>query len=542
MAIRARAPSDVSTLLLELLRLVKALRTLPATDSGLRDLGDRVDRAFVTELSGAGPLDVEIRDGRFRLPGSEEVLGTRDLDDLARALEARGVTTLHFATPLRPGAVGALARALAEGDGPFPREPGGPGSGIRAEVPAGAEGSGAGAAGGLPLADLVAETLSEPRGAEAELKPDPPPREGFPGEPSDGIHTAGPAGHRDAAPEDLPTALARFRSLEAPEAYARGVEEIVRRARELAEAGDPEAAHPALLLFAEHARLRTPAGEPDRRAELAELALRALARGRQLEHLIDRALAPGPEGIAAGRILVQLGEVAGGAIFDRLEAESRPRLREELEGVLLALGRAAEPAVLARLRGPGHHRIELAARLAGALRCARAVPALVELLGADEPSLRSEAARALLELGDGAARGALEQAAEGSRPEPAVAAASVLAAAGSPRGLEVLARVLRRAVRDHHLPLALDAVAALGRARRPEGIPELERVLDRRSLLRRGSLRAIKLAVVEALAEIPGQAATEALGRAAENRERPIREAARRALHDRLVQRAPDPA
>ncbi len=236
---------------------------------------------------------------------------------------------------------------------------------------------------------------------------------------------------------------------------------------------------------------------------------------------------------------MQLGEVAAGALFDRLEAERRPALREELEGVFLALGRSAEPAVLSRLRGPGHGRIALATRLAGELRCARATPALAELLASAEPALRIGAARALLQLGGGEARAALERAAEGSDPEPAVAAASALAAAGDPRGLEVLARLLRRSVRENRLPLALDAVTGLGRARRPEGIPELERILERRSLFRRGALRTLKLAVVEALAEIPGQAATEALGRAAENRERPVREAARRALHQRLVERDP---
>lgn len=539
MAIRARAPSDVSTLLLELLRLVRALRTLPPADPGLRELGDRVDRAFQAELSGAGPLEVEIRGGRFRLPGSEEVLGTRDLDELAREIETRRITGLRFSAPLRPGALGALARALADPEGAVGTEPGGAGSGIRVTGPTGPTSAVDGPdRPPLPLADLVSETLADPAAAEAEVKPDPPPREAA-AAPGSGKETPGPTDASDPTPLDLPTALAHIRSVEDRGAYARAVEAIVGRARELAERGDVEAAHPALLLFAEHARLRTPAGEADPRAELADLALRALGRGPQLEHLMDRALAPGGEGIAASRILVQLGEVAAGAVLGRLEEEHRPRLREELEGILLAFGRAAEPAVLARLRGPGHHRIELAARLAGPLHCDRAIPALAELLDAPEPAIRAEAARSLLQLGEGSARAALEQAAEGPRPEAAVAAATALASCGDARGLEVLARLLRRSVRENRLPLALDAVAGLGCARRSEAIPELERVLERRSLLRRASLRTLKLAVVEALAGIPGQAATEALGRAAENRDRPVREAARRALHQRLVEHAP---
>ncbi|MCC6642249.1 MAG: HEAT repeat domain-containing protein [Deltaproteobacteria bacterium] len=555
----ARSPADVTALLVELGRLVKARQFYPDRHPLLRDVFDRGFRVFEAEIRRGGPLEIEVRQGGFRLAG--EVVGRGRVDDLAQDFVRRAIRRLGFDVALTQAAIERLVAVLATEPEQLAQIGGfvralytDPCPGIRvnemdysaALAQAGAarvsvadaEGTAAGVAAALAPAGFGVAGLSAGvvdgaglagdgavAGALALLAGEPKPE------------PLGPAHELERAPLDAcfeddraSELVTLLRELDAANDDVR-YRDLAREASVLAAAlsddGLDDEGYRAILVLAAHAA-------SDERTDAVRTAahecLRELTRGRRLDALIERACAPG-EGasLRAAQTLLRIGSPAVPALLHRVEAEQDLDRRGQLFGILIAMGDATTGDLCDAMQSGERRRAGLAIRLAGEMQNGGTLDALIELLGSDDADLRREAAKALVRIGSPDAIEALASALRSPHEGMPAHAAFCLGVAGGARAFEALLATARREGGGPTLDLAREAVRALGRMGRPETVPVLAKILERRSLLRRRRLRELQLAAVAALAKLPGDASHAALAHAASHGSAAVREAAKRA-------------
>ena len=547
-----RTPGDVTALLVDLGRLVKARQFYPDGHPLLREVFERGFRAFEAEIRRGGALELEIRQGGFRL-GNEPV-GRGRVDDVAQELVKRAIRMLRFDAALTPATLERFVAILATE--PERLEQGGgfikalyakpcPGVNVNemdyaaalsqagaSRVPAG----GTEAAGGDSLeggygpggdeglagegaGDTMAATLALLDGSE---KPEPlAPTQQIEQSPLDAMYEDDRVGELVVLLRELDGVSdeARYREL-AREAAVRGAA--------LSDDGLEDEGYRAILVLATHGSDRT--RSESLRAPALE-GLRELARGKRLDALVDRACAPG-EGVSlrAAQILLQLGAPVAPTLLRRVETEQDLDRRGQLFGILIAMGEATTPDLCAAMQSGERRRAGLAVRLAGEMQNAGTVGDLTALLDHEDLDLRREAAKALVHIGSPEATDALVGALRSPHEGMPGHAAFCLGVAGGTRALEALLATARRDGGAETLELAREAVRALGRMGRSEAVPVLAELLERRSLLRRRRLAEFQLAVVDALAKLPGDAARAALEQATRRGNAGVRKAARQAL------------
>ena len=300
----------------------------------------------------------------------------------------------------------------------------------------------------------------------------------------------------------------------------------------LGDEGYPDLAYRALVVFARHS------GDDGKRTALQRDAamdhLQRLATGARLAELVDRACAPETEpSLEATQVLLRLGSSVVPMLFRASERESDTNRRGQIHGILIAMGEAALPEVLRAFEAGEPPAVRAAARLAGELQSPRAVAPLAALLEGPEASLRQEAAKALVRIGDARAIDALVRALESDAAGVPNLAAFCLGAAASPRAAEALLAALRRAVGRRRYDFATELVRALGRLGRAEAVADLAALLAHRGLRYRSAWRDLKLAAAAALGRIPGDQAVAALAETARARDPQLRQAAQSALERR---------
>lgn len=552
-----RTPADVTALLVELGRLVKARQFYPDRHPLLREVFDRGFRAFEAEIRRGGPLEIEVRQGGFRLGG--ESVGRGRVDELAQDLVRRAVRQLGFDAALTPAALerfagvlatepeklaqaGGFARALHSAPCPGVRvneidyaaalaqagavrapeagEPAIDADGAQAALGFGVAGLAGGAedAGGAGDAGL-AGALALLAGEE---KPEPL-------DPAQQIEQA----PLDALFEDdrASELVARLRELDAVSDEAR-YRDLAREAAVLAAAlsddGLDDEGYRAILVLADHAgdRARSEAVRA-----CATECLQGLTRGRRLEALVERACDPG-EGVSlrAAQTLLRIGAPAVPALLHRVEIEQDLDRRSQIFGILIAMGDATTADLREAMQSGERRRAGLAIRLAGEMQNAATQDEVALLLSHEDADLRREAAKALVRIGSPEAIEALAGALSSPHEGMAAHAAFCLGVAGGPRAFETLLATARRDGGAQALDLAREAVRALGRMGRPEATPVLAGILERRGLLQRRRRRDLQLAAVAALAKLPGDAARAALAHAAQRARGAVRDAARQAV------------
>jgi HEAT repeat protein len=558
-----RTPGDATALLVDLGRLVKARQFYPDGHPLLREVFERGFRAFEAEIRRGGPLELEIRQGGFRL-GNEPV-GRGRVDDVAQELVRRAIRMLRFDAALTPATLERFVAILATE--PERLEQGGgfikalyaePCPGVRvnemdyaaalaqagaSRVPAGGAeaaggdsleggyGPGVGVAGlpagpggdeglaGEGAGDSMAATLALLGGSQ---KPEPlAPTQQIEQSPLDAMY-------EDDRVGELVVLLRELDGMSDEVRYRELASEAAVRGAALSDDGLEDEGYRAILVLATHGSDRT--RSEGLRAPALE-GLRALARGRRLDALVDRACAPG-EGVSlrAAQILLQLGAPVAPTLLRRVETEQDLDRRGQLFGILIAMGEATTPDLCAAMQSGERRRAGLAVRLAGEMQNAGTVGDLTALLDHEDLDLRREAAKALVHVGSPEATDALVVALRSAHEGMPGHAAFCLGVAGGTRALEALLATARRDGGAETLELAREAVRALGRMGRSEAVPVLAELLERRSLLRRRRLAELQLAVVDALAKLPGDAARAALEQAMRRGNAGVREAARQAL------------
>jgi len=531
----ARSARDLSVLLMELARAVRALRLTAAGDPIRRDALNRCFLAWKAELQRAGELGLAVDGDGFRAGGQAERLSSAAAAELAARFRSRGLERLRLGADLDRDDFQRLAGGLAS-DGPALE---GSASGenafafsgrsIAVEGPAApeTEASPAGAA-----EAPAGEAAAAPSLGSALLGGEPPeipeaPFEDFTKPALEDDPLRAPPGSDDDA-----ALLGLLRELDAcadDEEYADVATAAVSEAARLGGAGHADAAYRAVLVLADHAVGQ--GGRSGTQLREAQRQLEALCSGARIQEVIERACDPeGRVAVRAAQVLLQLGGRAVGPLLGRYEAEPDPAGAAQLGAIVVALGERAVPALLSAMRGEAGPRARAAVRLAGELQSPELLPALVSALERGRRELRREAARSLACLGGQAALEALLSALAGREEGTPEAAAEGLAVLGDGRAVRPLLARLDDALQRGRTGVARATIAALGRLGRAEASPKLVAIAERRGLVRRRERRELQRAALEALARIPGRESLRALRRAARRRDRELRETAERLL------------
>ena len=529
-----RTKTDVTSLLLELARALRGFSFYSETDAQRRSLLDRAFRAVSGELSRAGVIDLELTDAGFWIAGlSQTVESDGVLGPLEAALHTHGLSRLRIDPSLTRTALHGFFDLLGQ-------------PGDRFESPeCFARSLAARDSQGLRLNDiddrLVAETpklsATSPR-ASASLGSMLISSE-F-GQPTQRGESRQEKPTLDSDPFGAPAADDRGERLRArlieldrtveDAAYQRRAADITVWAQDLWNDELADECYRALLVLADHAVGR--GGRPEAQARTAAACFAQLACGDRLGDLIHRATASGGAGIRAAQLLLQLGSSAVPALFDRICEQEDPERSAPLHSLVLALGEASLPTLIAAIEGRDNHRARIGIRLAGELQNSAVLPALMNVLDAPELSRRIETIRALSFLPGEESKNALAGALESNFEEIVVAASQAVATSEGSRAVPVLLDVLAASLRTNRTNASRALIEVLGRLGDERAVPRLSAILERKPLLRRAHHHAIQLAAIDALAILPTKEARRSIERVARHGARPVRDRARRRLEE----------
>ena len=267
--------------------------------------------------------------------------------------------------------------------------------------------------------------------------------------------------------------------------------------------------------------------------------LRIIAARRALPHpvlqaVLQHALRYPEDQLRAASVLSRIGPEGYEVMVDAIAETDSLAARKFLYD---ALSRTPEayPLIVPLLRRSVVHQIRHGAMLLGRLGDARAIRPLIEALQHEDEGVRREAARALAQFDDPAARAALQDLLAHPSPTTRSDVASAIGLAGR----APLAPALMSAFRGEKQSMVRRALAtAAARIGTPPALDELVLVaLARRGLLRPAGYPAeVRLDAVAGLAAANTAATRRCLDRIVRDGDRPVRDAADRALSMRRRQ------
>jgi len=529
-----RTLADLSSLLVELSRALKGLGFYAEGHPSRADLLDRAFFAWKIELERAGPLELWTSESGFRASGIGEQVSHGPMQELARALLEHDVQRVAFSPQLARESFHAFVELLRRSEQGIAR------------------------CGGFAraLADRASKGIVIDGGEEAALSA----QQSLASTPAVATASLGSAllarSHRlvvaagpgekprvEEHPLDAPAGDERgerllFRLIELDRcaddaAYEFLARRIVEWGSELFRDGLRDECYRAILVLADHAV--GDGGRSGLQARVAQAQCVRLASETRLADLIDRACSNEvAASVRATQVLLQLGDHAVSAVFDRLCSEKVSSRSAQLTAILITLGETALPFLLEVIGAPqpsaAPERALIAVRIAGEIQNPQVVPTLVKLLHAEPAALRREAARALVHVGTEASLDALIDALTGPLEDMHEVAATCLGALHNPRALQPMLDGLERALLEGRMQSARDLIRALGQLGCERAVPRLVALVERRSFLRRRQLREIKLCALAALERLPGREARKALLRATRNGDSAVRRRAEQLL------------
>lgn len=526
-----RTSADLASLLVELGRAVRGLSFYGVDDPACRQLLDRTWLAVRGELDRAGPLELWLGETGFRATGIPDEVPLKHLEELSGALERHEIHRIRFAHALTRDALRACLELLNRSAGSI-RQEGGMTRALSHRSSAGIllnGGEDAAVAIHTPLSATPAVTTSSLGSAllarshqlivEHADKREKPALDERPLE----------AAVSDDRSERLLFRLIELDRCSDDAAYEFLGRRIVEWASELFEAGLRDECHRAVLVLADHAV--GDGGRSGLQARIAQRLFTELASGPRLESLIERAHSTDARvSVRATQVLLQLGEHAVPALFERIVAEPESEASAQLCAVMITLGEAGVAHLGSVIRQRDDRRALLALRLAGELQHPALVKSVLAALEGDRPALHREAARALAQIGGDAAVHAFVNALSSERPELPELAAHCLGVLRDPRAVQPLLAALERARRSGDGRRAREMIRAMGAVGHERAVPRLAALLERVSVLRRKPLRDLQIAALGALESIPCREARRALERADKHRDPSVRARAHQIL------------
>lgn len=222
------------------------------------------------------------------------------------------------------------------------------------------------------------------------------------------------------------------------------------------------------------------------------------------------------------------GPAAAEVLLPLVAVETPTRARGLASRIIVAMGAPVVDRLGPLVKSPHWYVQRNAAELLGRIATREAVPFLQPLLRSTDPRVVREAARGLAGIDDPAAARAVHMVLRTSAGEIRRAIVDALVAERDPRVVPVLLRILNesRPVGSDH-SIVLETLAALGTLGQDRAVPDIDRLMRRKSLFARRRIRAVKQSSLTALRRIGTPAAAAAIQNAAMTGDRMLRRLAR---------------
>jgi HEAT repeat protein len=527
------SPAVAASLLIELVRAIRARQLCSASDPILPQTLERTSRIWIDALRAEGGLALELQGGAFLLPSGVPVRGA-GIDELANDLERWAVPEIRVHRDLEAGELAAVIETLAaepdSSQGAFQAAL--ESAGVR-HVSTGVPPLRPQAVPSRPETNedvLEEESTNEageetPTGANGDSAPEqmlqaePARADGLGRDAVPEVPKAGPDGEN--ATEALERMLEQMEGCREPATYAGLVEGVVRCAETLLGSQGATEVERAVATLWSHVSGETRLPEEIR--ELAEQALRKLGDHPQI---LGRIVVGACSGTATTSPHVELLRFLGPIAVPRLlEEMAHPgaEVRRRVTEVIVGLQEESFPILLNELLSEDPKHIQRAANLLGELKDPRAAEFLVEQLFHSDPSARKAVSKALVQVGCDRVRRSLAAALEGP-PEIGELAAYCLGSSTEESVVMTLARVVDpESTRPESV--RREAIRSLGRIGNRRGAKALVRVLAQRTFVGRRRHRVLRIMAAQALGKIGGEVALNALLAHARDRDPAIRQA-----------------
>lgn len=246
----------------------------------------------------------------------------------------------------------------------------------------------------------------------------------------------------------------------------------------------------------------------DREEECCRVAMAAFASPEFLEEVLNGLTAWGKAKYdEIARLISRVGEPFAAPLLDRLAEEQNMSLRRYYMERLRELGPLAREATISRLRDNRWYFIRNLVLVLRSLEDQSVIPQVRRITGHPNQRVRQEAIRTLLALRDPEADQLLIRDMDSGNSEARIAAVKLAEFSQNPQvHLRLLGFLGQGGLTGFEFELKSAAIHSLGMIGNPAVLPELERFLKSRSLLRAGQLSRLKAVLVQSLKHYPGQA------------------------------------
>ena len=223
-----------------------------------------------------------------------------------------------------------------------------------------------------------------------------------------------------------------------------------------------------------------------------------------------------------------IGPVIAQALLPLLSAEEVTTGRTRASEIVLELGTDAISRLGPLVSSRHWYTQRNAAELLGRFGTAEAVPFLQTLIRGTDPRVAREAVRALANIDDPSAARAVHTVLRAASGEVRQAVVAALVEERDPRVIPVLLLILNESapLRSDH-SIVLETLLALGTLGHDQAVPDITRMMRRRSLFARRKIRAVKQHALQALRLIGTPVARAAIRSAADTGDRMLRRLAR---------------
>jgi hypothetical protein len=489
-------PEDVAQLVFELARAIRARRLHPVAHPIFLEARQRCASAWQSVAAQAGEFALEVTGSGLALEGGAPISGPGSAD-LANELRVRRVQRLQIHGEPAEAELTLLIEALAKEPEAL-ADKGGLASLLRSA--------------NARTIEAVNYTPNRDTSAAAEIE-----RDDFLAQ-----HIA-----------DLVRTLAALERCDDLGSYNLSAIRMEVCVDALLRAKRPMEAYRAAVVLSRHATDRDRRSEGIRRE--ASDRLGRLARNESLlEAMIEQACgASGLASVQASQVLISIGALAVPALLRHLDgrkSDSRARATQ----MLIALGDAALAQVVDELAAQQPEQARRAARLLGEMQNPKGVSFLADALGAPDSGLAREAAQALARIGDDTAVHALIGGLARA-PEVAEACAGCLGGLRHPAALHALSQLIDlKCQQPENVRRA--AIRSLGRLGNSEALMRLKQILDHAPYFGAARVRGLRVAAAQAIAQIGGSGAVQALQPHARAGDPAVRQACQEAL--RRLERA----
>jgi HEAT repeat protein len=345
--------------------------------------------------------------------------------------------------------------------------------------------------------------------------------------------TAGPAEEseeqaEEASPEkQIQDILRMLEREDDPERFGQLLRELEIHVRPLIEEKDYNRAWQIIRAVSYHATgEKRPVAADEQIRALTMRILRALIKEDFLKAALNLYMVKeGQDRASIHRVLYLLGPSLIDEVMAFISQKESIAAYRPLMGLVLAFEDQAGPILEEHLQGDNPVSVRKAAFLLGELRSGRSVDAIKRLLDHDDTKVRREAIRSLVRIRGMAASRALAAALQKeSDPEFRMVIVSALGESKAQAGVPALLGQLKSIPAREDTLLLLEAtIDALGRIGSKEALPQLIKVLNKKSLFQRDVANKLRIRAAVALGMLGGESAMQALARYARGGDDPLK-------------------